>query len=260
MKQIEINWNYVCINEFDSSINDFLKSGIIEDIFSNLEEKIILVLGWDWTMLRAVKEHYEKKLPFLWINFWDKWFLLNSKEILQKKQKFTKRIYPLLEVEIKIWEIIKKSIAFNEIDIRAWEGQMTSLDINLSKKQTLNITWDGIIVSTPAGSTGYNSSLLGPIIPHTLPIFVITPKAPWNPKWQTPILIDDSEIVKVSNVWRRHLIEVYSDWKEVLKSQNWTELNIKIKKSLDSVTLLIWENYINTWDNKVLQEQGFKLK
>jgi len=259
MKQLEINGNYICINEFNSSINDFLKSGIIKYVFSQLDEKIVLVLGWDGTMLRAVKKHYEKKLPFLWINFWDKWFLLNSKEILKKKQKFIKRAYPLLEVEVQIWEIIKKSIAFNEIDIRAWNGQMISLDIMLSKKQILNITWDGIIVSTQAWSTWYNSSLSWPIIPHTLPVFVITPKASWKPKWQTPILINDNEIIEVSNVWRRYLIEIYSDGKEVLKSKNEEKITIKIKKSSDFVTLLIWENYINTWDNKVLQEQGFKL-
>jgi|GEM_PF-3719826 len=45
MKQLEINGNYICINEFNSSINDFLKSGIIKYVFSQLDEKIVLVLG-----------------------------------------------------------------------------------------------------------------------------------------------------------------------------------------------------------------------
>ncbi len=259
MKQLEINWNYVCINEFDSYVEDFLNSWNLEEIFKSIWKNIVLVLGWDGTMLRAIKEHYEKNLSFLGINFWDKWFLLNPKEYITKNIKYIERTYPLLEVEVDDGTKKKKSIAMNEVDIRAWNGQMVSLDITLSQKQTINITWDGIIISTPAWSTGYNSSLSGPILPHTLNAFVITPKASWKPKWQTPILIKDDEIVEISNVWRRHFIEIFTDWKEVLKSDNWNELKIKVKKCSNFVKLLIWENYINIWDNKVLQEQGFKL-
>lgn len=259
MKQLEINWNYICINEYDSLVEDFLDSKILEKIFQIFPQKIIMVLWWDGTMLRAIKEHYKKQLPFLWINFWNKWFLMNSKEILTQKIKFIERYYPLLEVEVKVWNILKKSIAFNEIDIRAWNGKMISLDIFLSKKQTINIEWDWIIVCTPAWSTWYNNSLSWPIIPHTLNAFAITPKAPWKPKLQAPILINDNEIIEVLNVWRRQFVEIYSDWKEVIKTRNWHDIKIKIKKSTNFIKLLIWENYINIWDNKVLQEQGFKI-
>ena len=83
----------------------------------------------------------------------------------------------------------------NEIDIRSGNGKMISLDVSLSHKHAMSIEGDGIIISTPAGSTGYNSSLGGPIIPHTLNAFVITPKAPWKPRRQTPILINDAETI-----------------------------------------------------------------
>ena len=264
MKQIEVFWSYVCYDDYNlawkKELSSFLNSDKLKEIINGFEQKVIVVLGWDGTMLRAIKENYKKWIPFVWINFWHKWFLLNSKDIITPNMSYIERKYPLLEVEIETNWVIKKSIAVNEIDIRAWNWKMISLDISLSKRQAINIEWDGIIVSTPAGSTWYNSSLWWPIIPHTIWAFVITPKAPWHPKWQTPVLISDSEIIEIKNVWRRFFTEIYCDWKELLKIENWNTANILVKKSLDSVRLIIFSDYLDTWDNKVFQEQWFNAK
>lgn len=264
MKQIDINGSFVCYDDYHleekQELVAFLQSKYLRQIVNSFEEKVIVVLGGDGTMLRAIKEHYKKNLPFLGINFWHKWFLLNAKDIIQPNISYVERKYPLIEVEIESNGITKKAIAVNEIDIRGGNGKMISLDISLSKRQAINIEWDGIIVSTPAGSTGYNSSLGGPIIPHTLPAFVMTPKAPWKPKWQTPILINDSEIIDIKNVWRRLFTEIYCDGKEFLKTQDGLQTDITIKKSKDAVRMIIASDYMDIWDNKVLQEQGFQVK
>ncbi len=264
MKQIEIHWSFICYDDYHleekKELVDFLECDYLKQIVSSFEEKVIVVLGWDGTMLRAIKEHYKKWFPFLWINFGHKWFLLNSKDVIKPNMSYVERKYPLIEVEIESNWITKKAIAVNEIDIRAGNWKMISLDISLSKRQAINIEWDGIIVSTPAGSTGYNSSLGWPIIPHTLNAFVITPKAPWKPKWQTPILINDSEVIEIKNVWRRLFTEIYCDWKEFLITQDGLQTQITIKKSKDAVRVIIASEYIDIWDNKVLQEQGFQIK
>lgn len=263
MKQIEINGNFVCYDDYHleekKELLNFLECDYLQQIINSFDKKFIVVLGGDGTMLRAIKEHYKKKLPFLWINFWHKWFLLNSKDIIKPNMSYVERKYPLIEVEIQNSWVIKKAVAVNEIDIRAWNWKMISLDISLSKRQAINIEWDGIIVSTPAWSTGYNSSLWGPIIPHTLNAFVITPKAPWKPKWQTPILINDREIIEIKNVWRRLFTEIYCDGKEFFITQDGTQTDIIIKKSDEFINLIIAKDYLDTWDNKVLQEQGFKI-
>lgn len=264
MKQIERNGSFICYDDYNleekKELVEFLNWDYLKQTIDSFDSKIIVVLGWDWTILRAIKEHYKKNIPFLWINFWHKWFLLNSKEVIKPNMSYVERTYPLIEVEIESNWVTKKAIAVNEIDIRAGNWKMISLDISLSKRQAINIEWDWIIVSTPAGSTWYNSSLGWPIIPHTLNAFVITPKAPWKPKWQSPVLINDTEIIWVSNVWRRLFTEIYCDWKEFLKTPNWLKTDITIKKSDDNVRLIIASDYIDIWDNKVLQEQWFQPK
>ena len=258
MKQIEFNKSIICYDDYNidknQNLNDFLNSDLLKELINNFKEKIIVVLGWDGTMLRAIKENYDKNMPFLWINFWHKWFLLNSKDSINPNTDFVERKYPLLEIELEINWKTKKAIAVNEIDIRSGNWKMISLDISLTKKQSINIEWDGILISTPAWSTGYNSSLGWPIIPHTLNAFVLTPKAPWKPKLQAPILIKDDEIIEIKNVWRQNIAEIYFDSVELLKAN---EFNLKIQKYKNKIRLIIAKNYIDIWDNKVLSEQGF---
>lgn len=261
MKSIEQNGIIICYDDYNidenQNLNNFLNSDLLKEIMSSFKEKIIIVLGWDGTMLRAIKENYEKNLPFLWINFGHKWFLLNSKDLINPNMGFVEREYPLLEIELETNWKIKKAIAVNEIDIRSWDWKMISLDISLSKKQAINIEWDWIIVSTPAWSTWYNSSLGWPIIPHTLNAFVITPKAPWKPKWQSPVLINDDEIIEIKNVGRQNITEIYCDWKEFFKVN---EFGLKIQKYKNQIRLIIAKSYIDIWDNKVFWEQGFEKK
>ena len=230
MKQIEFNKSIICYDDYNidknQNLNDFLNSDLLKELINNFKEKIIVVLGWDGTMLRAIKENFDKNMPFLWINFWHKWFLLNSKDSINPNTDFVERKYPLLEIELKTNWKTKKSVAINEIDIRSGNWKMISLDISLTKKQSINIEWDGILISTPAWSTGYNSSLGWPIIPHTLNAFVLTPKAPWKPKLQAPILMKDDEIIEIKNVWRQNMTEIYFDSVEFFKAN---EFNLKIK-------------------------------
>lgn len=234
----------------------FIKNKRYIQILDNLKEDVILVLGWDGTMLRAIKEFYKEDKAFLWINFWCKWFLLNSKEFIKKDFDFVKRTYPLLSLKVGD----KKEIAMNEIDIRAWEGKMISLEVILSKKQKLEIEWDWIIISTPAWSTWYNSSLWWPIVPHTLDTFLITPKAPWKPKLQSSILVAGDELIHINNKWRKFPIEIYTDWRLFLKVPDKENTFIKVKKSKYNINLIIASDYINIWDNKVLQEQWFDIE
>ncbi|MDR2541562.1 MAG: hypothetical protein LBD11_07595 [Candidatus Peribacteria bacterium] len=168
------------------------------------------------------------------------------------------REYPLLEIEAQNNGITKTDIAVNEVNIAARTGKMLALDVSLSDKQTINIKGDGILISTPAGSTAYNSSLGGPIIPHTIPAFVITPKAPWDPKGQRPILVEDSKIIKINSTGRIPNTEIYCDGEELLSTDNDQETNIIVKKSQNPITVLIAEDYLEERDGKVFGELGFQ--
>ena len=254
MKQIDINGNIVFYSKYkydeNPELRDFLKSEDLRNLIISIKENIIVVLWWDGTMLDAIRQYHMKEIPFLWINFWTKGFLLNNKDITKKENTFTKREYPLLHCQINGDE---KQIAVNEIDIRASWGKMVDLDVTLSW-QKINIKSDAIIISTPVWSTGYNSSLGGPIIPHTIKAFVITSKAPWSPRNQQPIIVNDTEEIIIENVWRKSPISIYSDGKIITDSLE-EKLRIHIWKNKKTIDLLIAD--LDSWDAKVLQEQGF---
>lgn len=264
MKQVEQNWSIICYDNYkieeNKELKDFLESSYLKEIINSFEEKIIVVLGWDWTMLRAIKENYDKKMPFLWINFWHKWFLLNGRDYIKPNLSYIERKYPLLEIELQSEWMVKKAVAVNEIDIRSWNGKMVSLDISLSRNQIINIEWDWIVITTPSWSTWYNSSLGWPIIPHTLNAFAITPKAPWKPKLQAPVLINDNQLIEIKNVGRKNMCEIYFDWKEFLRTKENNDFDVTIKKSEIWIRLIIASEYLDIWDNKVLSEQGFQKK
>ncbi len=261
MQVINYKEHIICYNWYNYDVNKnlkiFIESNKYKDVLDLIKSNTVLVLGWDWAMLTAIKRYHDKGFTFFWINFWRKWFLLNDRDYLNDKFEYIERVYPLLEVETVIENVKKTEIAMNEIDIRAWAWKMIWLDFSLSKKQKLCIEWDWVIISTPAWSTGYNSSLWWPILPHIIDAFIITPKAPWKPKFQSSIIIDDKELIEVNNNWRKNPIEIYSDWRLFLSTEKNTDILIKIKKSSKNIKLIIIKDYLNIWDNKVLQEQGF---
>lgn len=259
MKEKKLKQAIICYNECEEKkeILEFLSSEKLLEILEIFDYNIIIVLWWDWTMLRAIRKHYLKNIPFLWINFWNKWFLLNALKYFSKE--FIYRNYPLLEISVNINWIQKKEIAINEIDITS-RWKMIWLDICLKNNQKLNLLWDWVVICTPAWSTWYNSSLWWPIIPHTLNAFAITPKAVWQPKSQSAILINDNENIFIENTWRKHKMEIFFDGREFLEIPEWSDVKIKIKKSNYNANLIIFKDYTHIWDNKVLQEQWFEQK
>lgn len=240
----------------NAELQIFLQSEEFQKILFSLSQKTVVVLWGDGTMLSAIREYSHLEIPFLGINFWTKWFLMHEKNFIEND--FDTEIYPLLETHI-FWEERPCSFyAFNEIDIRAGNGRIITLDITLWETSSLQIAWDGIILSTPSGSTGYNSSLWGPIIPHEVNAFVLSPKAPWKPKGQTSILFSQSQIVHIKNIWRYNTLEIYAD-SFLIYSGTGQSLQLSIKKSLRNIQFLIPSSAKKVWKNKVMSEQGFHM-
>lgn len=260
MKTIKLHNQTVCYDSYNfeskNELKNFLESKKIKTILENMKQEVIMVLGWDGTILRAIRKHYKQKKAFLPINFWTKWFLLNDKDYISKNSEFISREYPLINCKVKTQDKVFKNIAFNEVVVKETDCKMIDLDISVNKKQFLNIQWDWILISTPAGSTGYNSSLHWPILPHTSQNFVITPKAAWIPKRQSSVIFENKNNIEVSNQNRLNPIWIYADGQEIYKASD-EKVKVEIKKSKYKVKLLIAKDYEEIWDNKVLQEQWF---
>ena len=165
------------------------------------KSNVIIVLGGDGFMLQTLKKLYKYKKPFYGINSGNYGFLMNkfsSKDFIKNlKISHNIKIYPLqMTVRTKSHQI-KKSIAINEVSILRQSKQASSISITSNKKNIIkNLISDGVLVSTPAGSTAYNLSAHGPILNLDSNKLTVTPISPFRPRrWKGTIVSDKSKII-----------------------------------------------------------------
>ena len=189
---------------FDKTKNSLkIKSFLVKQIqiTSLKKSNIIIVIGGDGFMLQTLKKFYKFKKPFYGINSGNYGFLMNkfSKESFLKNLKTSRnvKIHPLQMIVKTKSDQIKKSIAINEVSILRQSKQASSISITSNKKNIIkNLISDGVLVSTPAGSTAYNLSAHGPILNLDSNKLAITPISPFRPRrWRGTIVSDKSKIL-----------------------------------------------------------------
>ncbi len=232
--------NYLCYDSYNyeksKDLKDFIDNFWYKKVFENIAEDIVLVLGWDGTLLKAIKKFHKKNLVFLWINFWTIWFLLNKTEKLDNISKYKIQKYPLLEVYFELDSKTYKWVCFNEVNITVWDGKVLDLEVLVWKDKYL-LRGDWVLVSTPAGSTGYNRSLFWPILAHSEKSFILTPKADMS--LQKSVIFENTKKVIVKNLHRLNPIEIYLDWNKLGKNIKNKKVEILVKKSLVEVKMII---------------------
>jgi NAD+ kinase len=189
---------------FDKTKNSLkIKSLLIKKIQITTLKKsnVIIVIGGDGFMLQTLKKLYKFKKPFYGINSGNYGFLMNkfsNKNFLKNfKTSHCIKIHPLqMNVRTKS-DLIKKSIAINEVSILRQSKQASSISITSNKKNIIkNLISDGVLVSTPAGSTAYNLSVHGPILNLDSNKLAVTPISPFRPRrWRGTIVSDKSKIL-----------------------------------------------------------------
>ena len=203
---------------------------------SILKAKAIIVIGGDGFMLHALKKLHKYKRPFYGINSGNYGFLMNkfNNKNLEKNLNNSKtiQIYPLkMTVKTKTNQI-KKSIAINEVSILRQSRQTTSVQITAGKKNIIkNLISDGVLVSTPAGSTAYNLSVHGPILNLNSNKIAITPISPFRPRrWKGIVVSDKSRIeIKNLNVFKRPI----SATADNIEVRNAKKITITVNKKIN---------------------------
>jgi len=189
---------------FDKTKNSLkIKSFLIKRIQTTTLKKsnIIIILGGDGFMLQMLKKLHKFKKPFYGINSGNYGFLMNkfSKENFVKnlKSSHSIKIHPLQMIVKTKGDKIKKSIAINEISILRQSKQASSISITSNKKNIIKkLIADGVLVSTPAGSTAYNLSAHGPILNLDSNKLTVTPISPFRPRrWRGKVISDKSKII-----------------------------------------------------------------
>ena len=224
-------------NNYSIRIKNFLYKKIKN--YSVSKSNLIIVIGGDGFMLGALKNYNKYKKPFYGINSGNYGFLMNkfsSKHTIKNLSKARLVSISPLEMTVKNkLNIIKKSLAINEISILRQSRQAASLSIlNGSKIIIKKLVSDGVLVSTPAGSTAYNLSVHGPILSLDSKKLSISPISPFRPRrWKGKVVSERTKIIIKNLNPRKRPISAVADNFEVRNAKNITiKINKKIKFNL----------------------------
>tara|TARA_Y100000768_G_C23794528_1_gene594169 strand:- start:36 stop:806 length:771 start_codon:yes stop_codon:yes gene_type:complete len=184
-----------------------IKKFILHNIKKNksLKSNLIIVIGGDGFMLKTLKKNKNSPKLFYGINSGNYGFLMNKFSPKHTIKNFSKAkmitISPLEMVVKNKQGLSKKSIAINEVSILRQSRQAASLSIQSGAKIIIKkLISDGVLVSTPAGSTAYNLSVHGPILSLHSKKLSISPISAFRPRRWKGRIISDKSIVKIKNL------------------------------------------------------------
>ena len=208
------------------------------------KSNIIIVLGGDGFMLQTLKKLHKYKKPFYGINSGNYGFLMNkfsSKNIIRNLSKANIVSISPLEMSVRNKNNqVKKSLAINEVSILRQSRQAASLSIKYGSKQIIKkLVSDGVLVSTPAGSTAYNLSVHGPILSLNSQKLSIAPISPFRPRrWKGKIISNKLKIIIDNlNPLKRPIsavadnLEVRNAKSIIVKTNNKIKFNLLYDKS-----------------------------
>lgn len=245
-------------NQFYSAINMTSKYSTFnapEDLDDTID--CIISLGGDGTLLDTVTLVQDKGIPVLGINYGRLGFLasIGKEEINTAIKALVNRTYVLdertlihLDADIPIFNNIP--YALNEFTLQKKDSSSMIKIHTYLNGEFLNTYWaDGLIVSTPTGSTGYSLSCNGPIVFPDSGSFVITPVAPHNLNIR-PIIVPDNNIISFEVEGRTDSFICTLDSRRVVVPKE-AQLAIKKEKFCINLVRLNENNFLQTLRNKL---------
>ncbi len=190
------------------------------------KSNIVIVIGGDGFMLQTLKKNKNLKKFFYGVNSGNYGFLMNkfsSKNIIKNLLKAKMITISPLEMTVRNNKNqIKKNLAINEVSILRQSRQAASLSITYGSKNLIKqLVSDGVLVSTPAGSTAYNLSVHGPILSLNSKKLSISPISPFRPRrWKGKIISDKSKIIIKNLNPTKRPISAVADNIEVRNAKN----------------------------------------
>jgi NAD+ kinase len=220
-------------------------------------------IGGDGTILRAVTLIQDSKIPILGINTGRLGFLTSlHRDALTEgldlffDKKFTFISRSLLQVSTKdsISILEESGVALNEVSVnRKNTTSMLSIRTELDGKPLTTYWSDGLIISTPTGSTGYSLSSGGPIVSPTAQCWILNPIAPHNINMR-PLIVPDSTEIKISVEGRSkyHLLSLDS---RIVTLENGNDIYLKKAPYAVRTVQLDGSNFFSTLREKLFWGQ-----
>lgn len=216
---------------------------------------IIIPIGGDGILLKSLHDFNKLNKPFFGINYGSVGFLMNSMsnknlEELIKNSKSTD-LKPLKMMAIDHNDNRYESIAYNEVSLMRQSHQASKFQIKINDITRMNeLICDGVLVSTSAGSTAYNLSAHGSILPLDSKLLALTPISAFRPRRWRGALLSEKSIIKIS-------VLNFKDRQASVTADNIEFRNIKeviIQSSQDKNCKILFDNN-HSIEDKILNEQ-----
>lgn len=221
------------------------------------EADTIVVLGGDGTMLRALHAFADYQAPLYGMNLGTLGFLLNKhgKNDLEERIADAKRftIHPLKMTATDKDGKKHSELAFNEVSLLRETHNSAKIKVHVNDELRMSeLVCDGVMVSTPVGSTAYNSSAGGPILPLESNVIAMTPISAFRPRrWPGALLKNNSKITFEIMKALERPVSATADSKEVREVK---EVTIKESKKISKTLLFDPENPLQ---ERIFKEQFF---
>ena len=216
---------------------------------------VVVALGGDGLMLRSLRNLMHTGKPVYGMHRGTVGFLMNEYQDSRLKERLaaseTTVIHPLVMRARDTKGRVHEHHAINEVSLFRQTYQVARLQILVDGKERLaELMGDGVLVSTPAGSTAYNLSAQGPIIPINAPLLALTSISPFRPRrWRGALLPDTASVtIKVIDHDKRPVAAV-ADHEEV---RDVREVDIRMEHMI-SMRMLFDPGH--SLDERILREQ-----
>lgn len=254
--------NKIAINKIAIVHGENTKSYEIADaikkVFTKVEPEdadLIVVIGGDGQLLHALHKYMDLNIPFYGINAGSIGFLMNNfhmEDFLKNLENSKEAILYPLEMQAEDGNgVAHKALAINEVSIFRSTNQAAKFSIEVNGIVRMpKLSGDGAIVATPAGSSAYNLSAGGTIVPLGSNVLCLTPICPFRPRrWQGAILPSNVTIKFDIIDSEKRPVNAVADFHEI---QNVRSVMVKSAANMP-IKLLFDHNH--TFEDRVIKEQ-----
>ncbi len=215
---------------------------------------VIVALGGDGLMLQTLHAHMGSGKPIYGMNRGSVGFLMNEyredglKDRLSKAD--TTKIRPLEMTATAMDGRVHRALAINEVSLLRQTSQAARLKVSVDDRVRLEeLICDGILVATPAGSTAYNLSAHGPILPITAQLLALTPISAFRPRrWRGALLPNRAKVdIEILDPGKRP-ISASADHTEI---RHVTHVSVSEATDVEGVIMFDSDH---GWDERILTE------